>query len=117
VLGAYVYLFPRAKVTLLVPFLFFLPMRVSAWLVLGLWFVLQLPEFQQTIGVAGSTDVAYYAHVSGFVLGLLYVALVVGRGPGDPAGLPSADTPAAPPPLAPDYRSADPDDPYGQYHR
>jgi membrane associated rhomboid family serine protease len=117
VLGAYVYLFPRAKVTLLVPFLFFLPMRVPAWLVLGLWFVLQLPEFQQTIGVAGSTDVAYYAHVSGFVLGLLYVALVVGRGPGDPAGLPSADTPAAPPPLAPDYRSADPDDPYGQYHR
>ncbi|MEY9858235.1 membrane associated rhomboid family serine protease [Catenulispora sp. GAS73] len=117
VLGAYVYLFPQAKVTLLVPFLWFLPMRVPAWLVLGFWFVMQLPEFQQTIGVAGSTDVAYFAHVSGFVLGLLYVALVIGRGPNDPARLPAADAPPPPPPLAPDYRSADPEDPYGQYHR
>ena len=117
VLGAYVYLFPQAKVTILVPFLCFLPMRVPAWLVLGLWFVMQLPEFQQTIGVAGSTDVAYYAHVSGFVLGLLYVALVIGRGPERPGSPAVRRAPAAPPPLTPDYRSADPDDPYGQYHR
>ena len=117
VLGAYVYLFPRAKVTMLVPFLWFLPMRVPAWLVLGSWFVMQLPEFQKTIGVAGSTDVAYFAHVSGFVLGLLYVALVIGRGPSGPTRLPTVRTPPPPPPLTPDYRSADPDDPYGQYHR
>ncbi|GAA1974595.1 rhomboid family intramembrane serine protease [Catenulispora subtropica] len=115
VLGAYAYLFPQARVTLLLPFLWFLPLRVPAWLVLGFWFVMQLPEFQQTIGVSSSSDVAYYAHVSGFVLGLLYAALVIGRGPSGPVRTRGREP--APPPLAPDYRTADPDDPYGQYHR
>ena len=41
VLGAYIVLFPRARVWSLVPFLFFIPLRIPAWLVLGLWFVLQ----------------------------------------------------------------------------
>ena len=116
VLGAYAYLFPQARVTLLVPFLWFLPLRVPAWLVLGFWFVMQLPQFQQTMGVAGSSDVAYFAHVSGFVLGLLYAALMIGRGPGGPIRTREPEPPAASP-LTPDYRSADPEDPYGQYHR
>ncbi|MFD0632494.1 rhomboid family intramembrane serine protease [Catenulispora yoronensis] len=121
VLGAYAFLFPQARVTLLLPFLWFLPLRVPAWLVLGFWFVMQLPEFQQTIGVSSSSDVAYYAHVSGFVLGLVYAALVIGRGrgPDDPLRLrqKAESEGSGTPPLAPDYRSADPDDPYGQYHR
>ena len=116
VLGAYVYLFPHARVTLLIPFLLYLPLRVPAWLVLGFWFVMQLPEFQQTIGVSSSSDVAYFAHVSGFVLGLLYTAFIVGRGPTGPIHVATPKTPS-PPPLTPDYRAADPDDPYGQYHR
>jgi membrane associated rhomboid family serine protease len=112
VLGAYVYMFPQARVTLLLPFLWFLPLRVPAWLVLGFWFVLQLPEFQQSLGVSSSSDVAYFAHVSGFVLGLLYAALVVGRN--DPGGrAPALPRKAAPPAVAPDYRAADPNDPYG----
>ena len=41
VLGAYIVLYPRARVWSLVPFLFFIPLRIPAWLVLGLWFVLQ----------------------------------------------------------------------------
>jgi membrane associated rhomboid family serine protease len=115
VLGAYVYLFPHARVTLLVPFLWFLPLRVPAWLVLGFWFVLQLPEFQHSLGVSSSSDVAYFAHVSGFVLGLVYAALVVGRN--DPgAGIPDPPLKAALPPVTPDYRAADPNDPYGTYH-
>ncbi|MBW8805973.1 MAG: rhomboid family intramembrane serine protease [Catenulisporales bacterium] len=117
VLGAYAYLFPYTRVTLLVPFLWFLPLRVPAWLVLGFWFVMQLPEFQQTIGVSSSSDIAYFAHVSGFVLGLLYAALVIGRGPSGPARVEPLAPPAVPPHLAPDYRTADPEDPYGQYHR
>jgi membrane associated rhomboid family serine protease len=115
VLGAYVYLFPFARVTLLVPFLWFLPLRVPAWLVLGFWFVLQLPEFQHSVGVASSSDVAYFAHISGFILGLIYAALVVGRddaGTGRPAPPPPRRRWAVPPP-APDYRAADPNDPYG----
>ena len=41
VLGAYLVLFPRARVWSLLTFLFFLPVRLPAWLVLGSWFVLQ----------------------------------------------------------------------------
>ena len=41
VLGAYLALYPRARVWSLVPFLFFIPLRIPAWIVLGLWFVLQ----------------------------------------------------------------------------
>ena len=41
VLGAYLVLYPRARVWSLVPFLFFIPLRIPAWLVLGTWFILQ----------------------------------------------------------------------------
>src|SRR5262249_7722159 len=41
VLGAYLMLYPRVPVLSLVPFLFFIPVRLPAWIVLGLWFVLQ----------------------------------------------------------------------------
>jgi membrane associated rhomboid family serine protease len=114
VLGAYAFLYPQTKITLLVPFLFFLPLRVPAWLVLGFWFVIQLPEFQHALGVVSSSDVAYFAHVSGFVLGLLYTAFVFGRDKPD-RGVGTPDQLTAPP-IVPDYRAADPNDPYGTYH-
>ena len=41
VLGAFLYLFPGARVTSLFPFLFFLPLRFPAWVVLLFWFALQ----------------------------------------------------------------------------
>ncbi len=41
VLGAYLVLYPKARVWVLVPFLIFLPLRLPAWIVLGSWFVLQ----------------------------------------------------------------------------
>lgn len=74
VLGAYLVFFPRARVWSLVPFLFFIPLRVPAWLVLGLWFVLQ---WVYTLGHAtGGGPVAYVAHVFGFVFGMLVALLV-----------------------------------------
>ncbi|MFI9718678.1 rhomboid family intramembrane serine protease [Streptomyces sp. NPDC052396] len=66
VLGAFLRLFPRARVTSLFPFLFFVPLRFPAWVVLPFWFALQWT------GAGGSTDrpqVAYLAHVIGFSLG------------------------------------------------
>ena len=72
VLGAYLVLFPRAKVWSLLTFLFFLPVRLPAWLVLGSWFVLQYLYFQGA-GVSQSTGVAYLAHVIGFVVGAALV--------------------------------------------
>ena len=72
VLGAYIVLFPRAKVWSLLTFFFFLPVRLPAWLVLGSWFVLQYLYFRGA-GLATGSGVAYGAHVVGFVVGAALV--------------------------------------------
>ncbi len=69
VLGAFLYLFPRARVTSVFPFLFFLPLRFPAWIVLLFWFFLQWQAAQDDPRGPG---VAYLAHVVGFTLGFLY---------------------------------------------
>ncbi|MFF5087625.1 rhomboid family intramembrane serine protease [Streptomyces niveus] len=66
VLGAFLCLFPRARVTSLFPFLFFLPLRFPAWIVLIFWFVLQWLAARNAEPGPG---VAYLAHLVGFVLG------------------------------------------------
>ena len=68
VLGAYLVLYPRAKIWSLLTFLFFLPVRLPAWLVLGSWFVLQYLYFERA-GLAAGSGVAYGAHVIGFAVG------------------------------------------------
>jgi membrane associated rhomboid family serine protease len=74
VLGAYLLLFPRARVLSLVTFLFFLPLRLPAWIVLGLWFVLQA-VLARGAGVSGGGSVAYLVHLIGFAMGVAYVAI------------------------------------------
>jgi len=91
VLGAYLVLYPRARVWSLVPFLFFIPLRVPAWLVLGLWFLLQW-MYSTGITSSGAGSVAYLAHVFGFVTGAL-IALVI-RAAGQPG---SSGAPNRPP--------------------
>jgi membrane associated rhomboid family serine protease len=72
VLGAYLVLFPRVRVLSLLTFLFFLPVRLPAWLVLAGWFVLQYLYFLGA-GLAEGSQVAYGAHVVGFVVGAALV--------------------------------------------
>lgn len=88
VLGAYLVLYPRARVWVLVPFLVFLPLRLPAWLVLGFWFALQA-AYSSGHAVTGAGTVAYAAHVWGFVTGML-LALPLRPGtpqPPEPPGL------------------------------
>ncbi|HEU5034196.1 MAG TPA: rhomboid family intramembrane serine protease [Mycobacteriales bacterium] len=71
VLGAYIVLFPRARVTSLIPIAIILfPLRLPAWLVLGGWFLLQW-LYSSGTAVASGAGVAYLAHVFGFIAGLL----------------------------------------------
>lgn len=81
VLGAYLVLFPRARVWSLLTFFFFLPVRLPAWLVLGSWFLLQA-AYSAGAGVTAATGggVAYVAHVVGFVVGALLVLPLRGSG-------------------------------------
>ena len=73
VLGAYLITFPKARVVVLVFIFFFVTtMRISAFWVLGLWFVMQLLYASTSVTGAG-TNVAYFAHIGGFVAGLWLV--------------------------------------------
>ncbi|MFI4889010.1 MAG: rhomboid family intramembrane serine protease [Steroidobacterales bacterium] len=71
VLGAYLMLFPRANILTLVllPF-FFTTLRVSAMLLLLLWFAIQLLS---DFAVHGDAGVAFRAHIGGFLAGMLLV--------------------------------------------
>jgi membrane associated rhomboid family serine protease len=86
VLGAYLVLYPRAKVWSLVPFLFFIPVRTPAWLVLGLWFGLQW-VYSAGIATPGAGSVAYLAHVFGFLFGVLVGLAIRALGPAPPVPL------------------------------
>jgi len=77
VLGAYLLMFPRARVTSLIPFLFFLPAQFPAWVVLGSWFLLQW-FYAQGASVGSGAGVAYLAHVVGFIAGIVLVFLFGG---------------------------------------
>jgi membrane associated rhomboid family serine protease len=76
VLGAYARLYPRARVvTIVFIVIFFTIITLPALLVLGLWFLLQLlPAFSEPAGNAGG-GVAYFAHIGGFLFGLLAIKL------------------------------------------
>jgi membrane associated rhomboid family serine protease len=76
VLGAFLYLFPEARVTSLLPFLFFLPLRFPAWVVLPFWAVLQWVAAER---VERGPGVAYLAHLIGFGLGFLCAWARFGR--------------------------------------
>jgi membrane associated rhomboid family serine protease len=79
VLGGYALLFPRARVITLIFIIFFITvLELPALLVLGFWFLEQVLASQVT-DVAGGGGVAYWAHIGGFVFGLLLIKLFANR--------------------------------------
>lgn len=74
VLGAYMLLYPRARVTVIIPiFIIIQTVRVPALLVLGIWFLMQL--FSSVMSTGSGGGVAFGAHIGGFVAGMLFIAL------------------------------------------
>jgi membrane associated rhomboid family serine protease len=78
ILGAYVVLYPRARITSLVFLGFFYQLlQVPAVIVLGLWFLLQLVDGIASLGVDSSANgVALFEHIGGFLTGVA-IGLVV----------------------------------------
>ena len=77
VMGAYLLLFPRARVRVLVPVFIFFMIQLPAIAVLGLWFLYQFAIGAQS--ATGATEVAWMAHVGGFVFGLVGIFILGGR--------------------------------------
>ncbi len=82
VLGGYALLYPRARVvTVIFIVIFFTILTLPALLVLGAWFLLQLlngaGSLAQPVGEGGG--VAYFAHIGGFLFGLLVIRMFADR--------------------------------------
>lgn len=83
VMGAYLVLYPRARVQSLVIFVIFIRiMAIPAWVYLGIWFAQNLLYGTASLDAATSMSggVAWWAHAGGFAFGAL-VALALGRRP------------------------------------
>lgn len=73
VMGAYLLLFPQARILTLVPLVFFFPLiEVPAYFIIGYWALLQFLSSFLSSDVPGG-GIAYFAHVGGFVAGLFLI--------------------------------------------
>jgi membrane associated rhomboid family serine protease len=76
VLGGYAVLYPRARVlTLIFIIIFVTVIELPALLVLGLWILLQVASASAQHGDISGGGVAYYAHIGGFLFGVLLIRL------------------------------------------
>ncbi len=79
VMGAYVLLYPRVRVhVLLVLIIFITTIQLPAWVMLGYWFLLQLAGGASSLG-ASEGGVAFWAHVGGFAAGALLISVFKDR--------------------------------------
>jgi membrane associated rhomboid family serine protease len=85
VLGAYIDFFPTSQIyTLVTLFIIWFRARIPAIVFIGLWFVLQALSAFGSLGASGQIEsggVAWWAHIGGFVLGLLLAKLIPPRNP------------------------------------
>jgi len=79
VLGAYFVLYPTSRVLTLV---LWFPIRIPAYVFLGLWFIYQLVEanFGLFAASANGGGVAFFAHVGGFIFGLIVARVLTNVG-------------------------------------
>jgi membrane associated rhomboid family serine protease len=81
VLGAYLLLFPRARVLVLLPiWIFWRLIEVPAMLMLIVWFAMQFLSGLTVRGVNTGGGVAFWAHVGGFVAGIMLIVPFKKRG-------------------------------------
>jgi membrane associated rhomboid family serine protease len=85
VLGAFFVLYPNSTVRGLVVVF---PVQLSAWFFLGAWFLYQLIEanFGLFGAAANGGGVAFFAHVGGFVFGVIVARILMGAGQVAPQG-------------------------------
>lgn len=74
VMGAYLVKFPRSRIVTLLPlFIFWTTVEIPAFFILIYWFVIQLFSGATTIASHAQGGVAWFAHVGGFLTGILLI--------------------------------------------
>lgn len=77
VLGAYMITFPRARILVILPlFVIWEFIELPAIVVLGFWFLIQFFSGTAAISSAQGGGVAWWAHIGGFVLGMIFIKLL-----------------------------------------
>jgi len=71
VMGAYLVLYPFNRIKALLIFYFITMVRLPAALMLGFWFLLQIINALGSVGLADQVNVAFFAHVGGFLAGIV----------------------------------------------
>jgi membrane associated rhomboid family serine protease len=80
VMGAYIVLYPRVRVqTLIFLVIYIRVVPLPAWVLLAYWFFLQVVGGSAALGGGGGGGVAFWAHVGGFVAGVVFVKLFENR--------------------------------------
>jgi membrane associated rhomboid family serine protease len=79
VLGAYIVIYPDAKVLTLFTVVIFFLRKVSAFWVIGLWIVLQAFEGFSSLAGPQQGGVAFFAHIGGFICGAVIAVMLGGR--------------------------------------
>ncbi|MDI6779542.1 MAG: rhomboid family intramembrane serine protease [Bacteroidota bacterium] len=81
VLGAYILLFPTARILTLIPIFFFIQLvELPAYLFLGVWFIMQLVSGMLSLGIgADAGGVAWWAHIGGFATGAVLLVFLKRR--------------------------------------
>ena len=75
VLAAYLLIFPRARITVIVPLgILLYPLKISALYVIGFWFLIQL--FQAGFADPNEPGIAWWAHIGGFAAGLILAPIL-----------------------------------------
>jgi membrane associated rhomboid family serine protease len=87
VLGAFLVLYPHARIKTLVLVFF---VKIPAWAYLGGWFLYQLHEAHDALftASAGGSGVAFFAHVGGFVFGWIVTRALLNAGQIRPQSVP-----------------------------
>jgi membrane associated rhomboid family serine protease len=82
VMGAYVVMFPKSRIKMIF-LVFFSIFYIPAWAFLGFWFAQQLMSGVSEMGMTQGGGVAWWAHIGGFVFGLIWGFLFRNHGEDD----------------------------------
>lgn len=83
VLGAYILFFPGSRILTLIPlFIIWFTVRIPAVIFIGLWFIVQFLSGIGSLGAVNTGGIAWWAHIGGFLIGLILArgAASFGRG-------------------------------------